>query len=679
MKNLKIGLKFGIVFVIVLVLGLGTIMLTTIANVRNTTRIDSENRLGELANSRATLVEEYFTEYKQYFKALATNPAIVDALLNPTDQAKIVLAQNTIDAYKETRPGMEGIFVADAITTNVYCHTVRDAIGAPASKPEALEATAQGVAEAENNVYIKGIVPSTATGETVAAVYAGVYDANGNLIGYVGGGCSISGLQSLVYEMDLNGYAETQIYLINVAKNNYVFSPIEEEIGAEVSAEDNDVMTAAQVSDKGVLQYNDGNENCLLAYQYIPQLDMILYICDTESEIYANVNNLTLMIAIICVIVLAASILVIFILTSVISKELKYITKVIKEVGTLDLTKAKALERFRGRKDEIGQISDATETLADAVKEAVVNLMKKSDVLSDSSGSMQDSTVKTASSMSHINNAAGELANTASSTAENITDISMQMQDVESVMEQSMYNTAALGESSATIRSTVDVGIENVKQLKDISSQSMEAFNKIFEGIDNIAGSSAKISEASDMIKSIAQQTNLLSLNASIEAARAGEAGKGFAVVADEIRDLSDQSSSSVATIDEMLEELRINTENAVRQSEMVKDYVTKQQTSVDETAESFEGIANQIGSVNDAIGGLEEANKSLEKGVRAIADSISNLSAISQENAATAQELSATTENVNENVESLDVQGKGVANAAVELQQIVSVFKTEE
>ena len=64
---------------------------------------------------------------------------------------------------------------------------------------------------------------------------------------------------------------------------------------------------------------------------------------------------------------------------------------------------------------------------------------------------------------------------------------------------------------------------------------------------------------------------------------------------------------------------------------------------------------------------------------MRAIADSISNLSAISQENAATAQELSATTENVNENVESLDVQGKGVADAAVELQQIVSVFKTEE
>ena len=128
-----------------------------------------------------------------------------------------------------------------------------------------------------------------------------------------------------------------------------------------------------------------------------------------------------------------------------------------------------------------------------------------------------------------------------------------------------------------------------------------------------------------------------------------------------------------------MLEELQRNTDNAVNQSELVKDYVNRQQASVDETAESFTGIADQISSVNDAISGLDEANKRLSDGVRSISDSISNLSAISEENAATAQELNATTESVNTNVEDLDVQGKGVADAAEELQQIVGVFKTEE
>ena len=254
----------------------------------------------------------------------------------------------------------------------------------------------------------------------------------------------------------------------------------------------------------------------------------------------------------------------------------------------------------------------------------------------------------------------------------------MRMQDVETVMDQSMKNTATLSEASRQIRSTVDIGLNNVEELKDISAQSMGAFNEIFDGIDNIATSSSKISEASDMIKSIAEQTNLLSLNASIEAARAGEAGKGFAVVADEIRNLSDQSSQSVETINEMLMELQKNTTNAVKQSELVKDFVNRQQASVDQTALSFSGIADQIGSVNDAIDGLDSANKKLSEEVSSMSDSISNLSAISEENAATAEELNATTETVNNNVEDLDIQGKGVAEAAEELHSIVGVFKTE-
>ena len=180
------------------------------------------------------------------------------------------------------------------------------------------------------------------------------------------------------------------------------------------------------------------------------------------------------------------------------------------------------------------------------------------------------------------------------------------------------------------------------------------------------------------MIKSIAEQTNLLSLNASIEAARAGEAGKGFAVVADEIRNLSDQSAASVETINQMLDELKRNTDNAVHQSNLVKDYVARQQEAVTEAATSFDEIANHIHTVNDAIGELNQANQDLDAGIKSIADSISNLSAISEENAATAQELNATTEDVNSNVELLGHRGQDVAGAAEQLQEIVSVFKTD-
>ena len=679
-RNMKIGAKITLVVSLILILGLGSVMVVTTGSVRNTTQIDTQNRLGELCNARATYMKAYINQFCEFFSGIATMPDVVDALKNADDPAKVATAQEALEKYVGSRDDLEGLFLATK-ETKILCHTVKTAIGSQISDdPAVWKNREEGVGAAKNHVWFRGAVVSTSTGAIVGNVYAGVYDDAGNLVGYAGGGNFLQKVTEQIYAMDLNGYEEAQVYMINVNANNYVMSPDESEIGQEVTADDKDVLEAAKTNDKGIMSYSDDatGAKSMLAYEYMPDLGMLLYVCDVESEIYANVNNLTMMITILCVAVLIISLLVVIITTRVISKQLEDITGVIQVVGTLDLTQTDSLDKYNGRKDEIGKIAMATSKLTDAVKNAVVNLMQKAGVLTESSGVMQDNTNATASSIGSINIAATELARSATSTAENVTDISMRMQDVETVMDQSMKNTATLSEASRQIRSTVDIGLNNVEELKDISAQSMGAFNEIFDGIDNIATSSSKISEASDMIKSIAEQTNLLSLNASIEAARAGEAGKGFAVVADEIRNLSDQSSQSVETINEMLMELQKNTTNAVKQSELVKDFVNRQQASVDQTALSFSGIADQIGSVNDAIDGLDSANKKLSEEVSSMSDSISNLSAISEENAATAEELNATTETVNNNVEDLDIQGKGVAEAAEELHSIVGVFKTE-
>lgn len=399
------------------------------------------------------------------------------------------------------------------------------------------------------------------------------------------------------------------------------------------------------------------------------------YATDNHASLEKSITQTLTYIVTGSIVMLIIAIVVSVLIIRMVIKNLSVVTEGLNTLANNDLTKD--IVPYDS-KDEIGQLNAATIRLQKNLRNIMSKLHLSSVDLAEASSNMSKATKSSADGVENINNAAGELANTATSQATDISDIANHMSDIDELMNKNNQNADKLAETSTEIRDTVDTGIQTVENLKNVSSQSMEAFESIFAVIDAISDSTARISEASDMIKSIAQQTNLLSLNASIEAARAGEAGKGFAVVADEIRDLSDQSSNSVETINEMLEALQKNTSDASRQSELVRDYVNKQQEAVVETAGSFDAIAERMNTVNVAVDELREANNALGKGVEGVSDLISSLSAISEENAATAQELNATTESVNMNVENLSTMGAGVDSSARGLEEIISIFKVD-
>ena len=243
-------------------------------------------------------------------------------------------------------------------------------------------------------------------------------------------------------------------------------------------------------------------------------------------------------------------------------------------------------------------------------------------------------------------------------------------------MEKSEACTSTLTDTSKSITSITTEGMNKVDNLTDITNQNSEAFERIFDMIEKIGESSKKIGEASSLISSIASQTNLLSLNASIEAARAGEAGRGFAVVADEIRQLSEQSASSVGTINQMLSDLQTNTKNATEQSSLVKQYVERQDESVKETKSSFESIVSATDGVNKAVDELHSVNSELKESIDTVSSLTTSLSASSQENAATAEEINATTDVVSDNVLQLKDAGKKVEDTVDSLGSVIAEYK---
>lgn len=426
-------------------------------------------------------------------------------------------------------------------------------------------------------------------------------------------------------------------------------------------------------TDEGNYKAKDGKFTNTREHLNTMQDLMVEYAEYQEANLHQQlIQSIIGTVGVIFVIVVLCGIFVIYI-SRYISKGIKNTTERIDTLAQNDLTYTGGVTNSR---DEIGTLSRAAHTVQAALLNIVKVLQNSSSELSVSAETMENSTSETSQSMRNISLAVSELATTATQQAEDVEQIAENMQDLNTVMEQSVRSAVSLNDTSEQIDQLTSDGKMTVETLTQVTKQCKEAFDTIFDVIVGIENSTQKISEASDLISSIATETNLLSLNASIEAARAGEAGRGFAVVADQIRQLSQQSADSVETINSMLEELQSNSDRAATQSSLVKQYVGKQSESVTQTKNSFDKIITSIEHVNVEVSQLEDVNKHLESGFMHIMELVSSLSAASQENAATAEELNATTEVVTDTVEHLHEIGVSINGSAEELSQVIGKFK---
>jgi len=232
-------------------------------------------------------------------------------------------------------------------------------------------------------------------------------------------------------------------------------------------------------------------------------------------------------------------------------------------------------------------------------------------------------------------------------------------------------------------RQVLNKAADEVVRLKEEGFQTLnelvektEASNKASKEIYNASDSAKKIENASQMIRSIAGQTNLLSLNAAIEAARAGEAGRGFAVVADEIRKLAEDSNRFTKEIEGIVIELTDKTNSAVTTMQGAAALTEAQTKGVEVTKTKFEGISEAIEKTKDAISMLNKTGEAMNLKKDEIIDVIQSLSALSEENAAGTEEASASVEEQTASMEQIAEASEELAKLAEEMQRGIAKFK---
>ena len=247
------------------------------------------------------------------------------------------------------------------------------------------------------------------------------------------------------------------------------------------------------------------------------------------------------------------------------------------------------------RDDELGMLCRSNAKLADTLKDIVSEAKKCTAELGDASANLKkvsmDSTVAirtVKASVSEINKATSSQAEDTETASEHVGVISEAINDTANEVANLDANSEAMKNKSAE-------ALAILEDLKVINDEAEAAIGVIYEQTNKTNTSAKSIGEAVNLISDIANQTNLLSLNASIEAARAGEAGQGFAVVATEISALAEQTNNSAHTIQGIINSLVQDSNSAVETMDKVKDIINKQNDNVARTVNIFNELEENI------------------------------------------------------------------------------------
>lgn len=674
MKNIKLATKISIIVISILTIGLVVLWKSTDLKVSSIMKDQIMDEMDDALKTRGKIIEQYVQEAESYLIAFGQSLELKEALKNPNDPAVIANAQSYTESYAQVNKNLENVYLGD-YNTKVLTSFVKGPIGKTLREGDALKQLHDEVFDSKD-IWNTGIMASLSTGEQVVSMYYPVYNGNEPL-GYVGGAIYAQDLKNTLDGMT-EGENKTDYMLLDAAKSTYIFCPDQEKIGAEIQEENiSKVIELAKGSDGAAASHEfvENGKDMLALYQYMPDRDWVLVILTDREVAFAPVYQMTILLLIICAVILVVISLGVWGSGQFIAKDIVKVSQMIHEIGTLDLTLRHKLERFGSRKDEVGMIAKATQHLTDAVSHAVQMIQEKSSELLDVSETLHSGADITKGSVENVEKAINEIAE---STIQQATDTQQAVGTVRHIgeaIEKTMNETETLSEYAGSIQKTSEEMRNTVRGLSEVNGNTEQAIDEISAQTISTNESAMKIKDAAQLITSIAEETNMLSLNASIEAARAGEQGRGFAVVASQIQKLAEQSNDSAKLIDSIIVNLIEDSNNAVETMHKMKDIMLEQSKQLTYTEEQFSEIYSNIEVTKQGITTIYDSVRNMNKERLVVVDVVQKLSEIASDNAAGTKQILASTEMLETTVRDVSDASEQLVTVSSNIGESVSGF----
>jgi len=537
----------------------------------------------------------------------------------------------------------------------------------------------KSIISGKSEYEVTNAIYSKSSGKPAMIMVVAVKDINNNLKGLIGVTIPLESFSEITENIQLsdNGYSYivdgTGIIVAHpdesiVMKLNLVDAEAAGYIGT------NSIIEKMRKGEKGygVVNNPDGS---VFSNFFIPingTSNWSLGVAIPNSELNESTNNIIIKIVMILVVILLIMILVSIFIGNRISKPIKELSVKIVEFGKGDLTVEFPV---KGR-DETAQMAEILNNMASELRDSMLGIKSSSESIYSSSEELEILSEHSNKSSLELVERSGIVDNNVQNTSASIEEVTSSVEEVAASAQNVSKVSQELSENSNQTAIDAKHGEEAMIEMVDMIKEADNQTSGTAKMIQVLAEQARSVQEIVDSISSIAEQTNLLALNAAIEAARAGEAGKGFAVVADEIRKLAEESKDSAGNIEKILKDIGVKSEGANKAASLTSESVIKVNAKANETLEQFRRILKSVEGISNMVenlaGSAEEQSASAEEMAAAMDQSAKSTYEVSEQ----VQEITNMTEKSLEESNKVQKSADNLKHLSESLEEVINKFK---
>jgi methyl-accepting chemotaxis protein len=672
MKSISLQKKFMLIVGGSIALMLLITAIFLINAVADSTRNRVEKEVTALVAREASEVEGFFATYGGVARAFLSSPFFKDFFEQHTQrgasETQLVNANKVYTVFQNVSsadPVIKSGFFGSANTGEYFYEEGRvgvDTTGPDAGNPNAGYFANKrpwfATAVEKGKLYVTPPAVDSQDGSVSAVVQTPVYQ-NGKLLGVGGVDILISTIGSVIDAIQYEGQGtafllddnQSIVYFPKQSSDLPLSSPISDFDSAFSDSSGFSALSKKIVkSESGIVPVVWKGEDYFAVYEHAklstPEMNWSVGILVPASVVNTPINSAITTAIIVAIAIIGLIVFITFVASAKVTRPLQEMRKAMSEIasGDGDLTKRLAVNS----NDEVGALAVEFNTFTDKLRALLRDTANNTQMVAEAAVHLRDVSQATSKEINQERSQVDNVSTAVTEMAETVVEIS----------KNAAHSSEAATEADELVQSGSAQVEEAVAEIRALAS----AINEGVEVVSGLSNESDNIGAVVDVINSIAEQTNLLALNAAIEAARAGEQGRGFAVVADEVRSLASRTQESTTDIRKMVERLQHMAEqtDSVMQQGKVRSESGLNKT--EQVVVTLEDITKAIGQVHEQSTHIAQATQQQTDVAQGINTSLVSITSLSDRTSQHAEELA--------------VEATQLSNVSGELKDIVGQFK---